>query len=123
MNSSARGSRSRSRNGDGSMALKSCRSSATRTSITRHSVGSMSPADERARDIDPPETNSIRHNNRFDLPGVLTGIAIGFLMPANLLLTDYRTVAVIGDTLFGDLHGAQWTRRRCALAGGRDHFS
>ena len=32
---------------------------------------------------------------------IITGIAIGFLMPANLLLTDYRVVAVVGYTLFG----------------------
>lgn len=32
---------------------------------------------------------------------IITGVAIGFLMPANLLLVDYRTVAVIGYTLFG----------------------
>ena len=32
---------------------------------------------------------------------IITGISIVFLMPANLLLSDYRTVAVIGYTLFG----------------------
>jgi DHA2 family multidrug resistance protein-like MFS transporter len=32
---------------------------------------------------------------------IITGISIAFLMPANLLLADYRTVAVIGYTLFG----------------------
>jgi hypothetical protein len=64
MNCSARGSRSRSRKGEGSIALKSWRSSATRTSITRHCVGIVSPADERARDIDPSgETIAIRHNS------------------------------------------------------------
>ena len=31
----------------------------------------------------------------------ITGISIGLLMPANLLLENYRTVAVIGFTLFG----------------------
>ena len=33
--------------------------------------------------------------------GMITGIAVGFLMPANLRLADYRTMAVIGYTLFG----------------------
>jgi DHA2 family multidrug resistance protein-like MFS transporter len=32
---------------------------------------------------------------------IITGIAIAFLMPTNLLLADYRNVAVIGYTLFG----------------------
>jgi DHA2 family multidrug resistance protein-like MFS transporter len=32
---------------------------------------------------------------------IITGISIALLMPANLLLTDYRNVAVIGYTLFG----------------------
>ena len=32
---------------------------------------------------------------------IITGISIVFLMPANLLLSDCRTVAVIGYTLFG----------------------
>ena len=46
------------------MALKSWRSSATRTSMTRHSIGIVSPADERARDIDPPSAApAIRHNS------------------------------------------------------------
>ena len=31
----------------------------------------------------------------------ITGISIAFLMPANLLLADYRIVAIIGYTLFG----------------------
>src|SRR5687767_8863554 len=45
MNSSALGSRSRSRNGDGSMALKSCFSSDTCTSISSQFAGSGTPAD------------------------------------------------------------------------------
>ena len=32
---------------------------------------------------------------------IITGMSIALLMPANLLLTDYRNVAVIGYTLFG----------------------
>ena len=46
------------------MALKSWRSSATRTSMTRHAVGIVCPADARTCDITPPrETTAIRHNS------------------------------------------------------------
>src|SRR5258708_33514759 len=45
INSSAFGSRSLSRNGEGSMALNNCFNSATCTSITEHLGGSGSPAE------------------------------------------------------------------------------
>src|ERR1700758_2599319 len=45
MNSSAFGSRSRSRNGEGSMASNNCLNSPTCTSMTAHLVGIGSPAD------------------------------------------------------------------------------
>src|SRR5687768_5481184 len=44
MNSSASGSRSRLRNGEGSMALNNCISSETRTSISSQFAGIRSPA-------------------------------------------------------------------------------
>src|SRR4029077_10114075 len=45
MNSSALGSRSLSRNGEGSMALNNCFNSPTCTSMTEHLGGSASPAE------------------------------------------------------------------------------
>src|SRR4029077_8391285 len=45
MNSSAFGSRSRSRNGEGSMASNNCLNSPTCTSMTAHLAGIRSPAD------------------------------------------------------------------------------